>query len=73
MKKRILKKYFRQLEKEKLNARLKRKIGIKEKMYFANLLLDADKTNPFNSLLKLLLEANGFLGRMANDLKRHRE
>jgi len=72
MKKRITKKYFHQLEKERRNPRLKRKIGIKEEIYFANLLLDADKTNPFNSLFKMLLEAGGFLGRMVNELKKHK-
>lgn len=72
MKKRTVKKYFHQLEKERRNPRLKRKIGLKEKMYFANLLLDADKTNPFNSLSKMLLEGGGFLGRMANSLKENK-
>ena len=73
MKKRIVKKYFHQLKKERKNARLKRRIGTKEKMYFANILLDADKTNPFNSLFKMLMEGGGFLGIMAKSLKKMEE
>lgn len=72
MKKRIVKKYFHQLGKERRNPRLKRKIGIKENLYFVNLLLDADKTNPSNSLFKMLLEIGGFFGSMANNLKKHK-
>lgn len=68
MKKRIVKKYFHQLKKERQNARLIRRIGTKEKMYFANLLLDADKTNPFNSLFKMLMEDGGFLGIMTKSI-----
>lgn len=73
MKKRIIKKFFNQLKKNRKNARLKRKVGHKEALYFWNQHLKANRHNPFYMLFSLIMEYGGFLGRMAKALKRMEE
>ena len=73
MKKRILNKYFNQLKKKRDNVRLKRKVGHKEALYFLKQRRKANRHNPFYMLFSLIMEDGGFLGRMANSLKKMQE
>ena len=74
MKKRIIKKFFNQLKKNKRkNVRLKGKVGHKEALYFWNQHLKANRHNPFYLLFSLIMEYGGFLGRMSKALKKVEE